>query len=89
MLTYTHAGAGGELTLADLMAGLGGEGRKKLPATLRKQLERMAQGTKSQVSIHRTCMFDSLRLFQSAVHGSWQPVWVAVTADNRLQTLPG
>ncbi len=47
-----HHAAGdaeGELTLADLLHGLGGEGRKKLPAPLRKELQRMSAGTKSQV----------------------------------------
>jgi len=46
MLTLTHTGTGEELTLADLMHGLGGDVRRKLPGTTRKLLEKMSGGEK-------------------------------------------
>mmetsp|Transcript_37964 Transcript_37964/g.96008 ORF Transcript_37964/g.96008 Transcript_37964/m.96008 type:complete len:1095 (-) Transcript_37964:202-3486(-) len=44
------AGGGGDLTLAELMRGLGGEGRRKLPPAARKLLDKMSGGAHQAVA---------------------------------------
>ena len=53
--TQLLSGAGEELTLADLMQGLGGDAKRKLPGTTRKLLEKMSEVREKALAVYTSC----------------------------------